>query len=161
MATHGPGLVLECLKEGAMANHAARIIDTGRPRLHDRIRRGALVPLPIYAYLAAITDWELRQAAPKIGPIDGVKFWLEHGVTVAENGIPIFDNDISPCLVPGDFPVLSLVYFVLPRRGIRGLRKDSFFEFIKFLAGFGSPPEQILELRDMYHDIYLKASSIV
>lgn len=56
MGSRGPQLVHDCLKEGAMVNHTARIIDMGRPLLRARVRRDALVPLLIYVYLAAITD---------------------------------------------------------------------------------------------------------
>ncbi|KAH7028848.1 uncharacterized protein B0I36DRAFT_349836 [Microdochium trichocladiopsis] len=161
MASHGPLLVLKCLDEGARINHTARIIDRSKPSLGTGSHRGALVPLPIYAYLAAITDWEPHPAAPKLGPIGGVKLWLDHGVTVAQNGIPIFDDDIQPRMGRRRLPILSLVCFVLLQRGIRRLRKDDFFEFIRFLAGLGSSHEQVLELRNMYHDIYLREGSIV
>ncbi|KAJ1333135.1 F-box-like domain-containing protein [Microdochium nivale] len=160
MASHGSQLVLKCLDEGSMVNHTAQIINKGTPRLGTNTRHGAPVPLPIYAYLAAITDWDPHPVAPKIGPIDGVRFWLDHGVTVADNGIPIFDDDI-PRMGHHKLPILSLVCFVLLQRGIRGLRNDNYFYFIKFLASLGSTHEQVLKLSKMYHDNYLRESSIV
>lgn len=153
--------VLQCLEAGAMIDHTAQILSRHRVRVckltgMDRHGKKHYIASPVYAFLDSITDWTLRPRGGGVGPIEGVEFWLEHGLVIGKDGIPK-SAGLARTEIDG-VKLRPLVIFVVEKFGIGKLVDDDFFEVMRYLAGFGAARHQVLDVRGELHAGYMEAS---
>ncbi|KAH7018018.1 uncharacterized protein B0I36DRAFT_335172 [Microdochium trichocladiopsis] len=152
--------MLKCLKHGAMINHTACILHQHRRgRGTDKTAQKHYIAFPIYAFLDSYSKWTLQPPSPKIGPIDGIKFWLDRGVVIGADGIPDSGGTARP--IYRGIMLRPLACFLIDKFGIGKLADDDFFAVIKYLAGFGVDSNHVLDMLRESHEEYLQASEVV
>lgn len=108
-----------------MVDHTAQILSRHRLRgckltHEDRPGRKHHLASPVYAFLDSITNWTLYPRGDGIGPVEGVEFWLEHGLVIGEDGLPK-SAGLARTEVDG-IKLWPLVMFVIEKFGGREAR---------------------------------------